>query len=458
MPNILGTKFPGTLTTVALLASLALAQTPKNTPKQDGGQTVYTMRAEYEIKPRGDGKTWLLRRLNKDGSIRELIPLTRVSEKDGEPVYVDSGGTTYTTLSDGTLQERIKFSTAPTIQPPSAGQVPGPAPQLMTATPIVPHSRSPRKLSNFTPATGDNQFRTDGELIFLTTGFDDKGRRNEVAVQKVADRWYVRTSASNNPGEAPAFRLEDDGTVSGYAELPPGVPEIATLNGVHAVPLPVAPASVAPAAVAVPPAVDYKAGEIPVEYEGRKGTLLTRAGEQGQRFYVNLEGEPRAVELESVRGSNSLFTPIGRDDIFVVMDRQGKLTVTDSSGQAASLIADVSHGQATPTPAPVDAVPTPPRPVEPPTQPASVATPRQPMPVAAYSGPMSGTLECNGNPIPQNGEQVFANLPPLKLQLTYDRNTWEASLVPNGQQQRLILRNKKPGSQKKCSIHWTVVQ
>jgi hypothetical protein len=75
-----------------------------------------------------------------------------------------------------------------------------------------------------------------------------------------------------------------------------------------------------------------------------------------------------------------------------------------------------------------------------------------------YNGPVSGTLECDGNPIPQNGEYVFSNLPPMKLDLVYDKNAWDVSAEENGGMQRVIIKNKRPGTQKKCTIRWKVVQ
>jgi hypothetical protein len=81
-------------------------------------------------------------------------------------------------------------------------------------------------------------------------------------------------------------------------------------------------------------------------------------------------------------------------------------------------------------------------------------------PVAqAYNGPRSGTLECAGGPIPQNAEYVFRNLPPMKMQLDYDRKIWDATLAPSdGQTQKLILRNKSSGPQKRCVVRWTLSQ
>ena len=87
---------------------------------------------------------------------------------------------------------------------------------------------------------------------------------------------------------------------------------------------------------------------------------------------------------------------------------------------------------------------------------AVVAPP--PAPAAAYNGPLSGTLECTGGPVPQNAEYVFRNLPPLKLELDYDRRVWDARLAPGGNQsQRLILKNTGSGPQKRCVVHWRAV-
>ena len=75
-----------------------------------------------------------------------------------------------------------------------------------------------------------------------------------------------------------------------------------------------------------------------------------------------------------------------------------------------------------------------------------------------YNGAKSGTLECSGGPVPQNAEYVFRNLPPVKMQLDYDTKTWDARLAPGeGQTQRVILRNKSSGPQKRCVVHWSVV-
>lgn len=75
----------------------------------------------------------------------------------------------------------------------------------------------------------------------------------------------------------------------------------------------------------------------------------------------------------------------------------------------------------------------------------------------AYNGPMSGTLECTGAPVPQNAEFVFRNLPAAKLRLEYDTKIWDARLVAvDGSTQKLILKNLSAKSQKHCKVHWTV--
>lgn len=95
----------------------------------------------------------------------------------------------------------------------------------------------------------------------------------------------------------------------------------------------------------------------------------------------------------------------------------------------------------------------------------SAVVPRESLPVARvpsepppYDGPRSGTFECTGGPIAQNAEYVFRNVPPVKMQLEYDTKTWDARLMPaEGQTQRLILKNKSSGPQKRCTVHWTVI-
>jgi hypothetical protein len=128
-----------------------------------------------------------------------------------------------------------------------------------------------------------------------------------------------------------------------------------------------------------------------------------------------------------------------------------------------------------PTVAVNDSTPTGDQIAPPPRQPAPTAsnsppTLQRPMPAApvpsappsgppVYNGPRTGTLESTGGPIAQNAEYVFRNLPPLKLQLEYDTKNWDARLIPaDGQTQKLIVKNKGSGPQKRCIVHWSVVQ
>jgi hypothetical protein len=123
-----------------------------------------------------------------------------------------------------------------------------------------------------------------------------------------------------------------------------------------------------------------------------------------------------------------------------------------------------------PAPPPPSSNPNPPAPGPRPLAPDSAPGPRPLAPDSApgsrplasaqsYNGPMSGTLECSGSPVPQNAEYVFRNLPPLKMQLDYDTKIWEARFSPGeNQTQRLVLKNKSSGPQKRCVVHWNIVR
>ena len=113
--------------------------------------------------------------------------------------------------------------------------------------------------------------------------------------------------------------------------------------------------------------------------------------------------------------------------------------------------ASAAAPRAEPEPAPV--------PAQTNTVPAVAPLPPVPAPSAPlYAGAKSGTLESTGGPIPQNAEYVFRNLPGVKLQLDYDTKTWDARLLPcEGQTQRLILKNKSSGPQKRCVVHWSAI-
>jgi hypothetical protein len=46
----------------------------------------------------------------------------------------------------------------------------------------------------------------------------------------------------------------------------------------------------------------------------------------------------------------------------------------------------------------------------------------------------------------------------VKIQLDYDQKVWEGRLVPGeNQSQRLILKNKSSGPQKRCVVHWSLL-
>ena len=136
-----------------------------------------------------------------------------------------------------------------------------------------------------------------------------------------------------------------------------------------------------------------------------------------------------------------------------VPEQSPEITASSRSGQPSpSLGANPAPAQPAPVTPSVPVVPAPA---------ATPARPPQPAPVPAaaqtYNGPNSGTLECAGGSVPQNAEYVFRNLPPLKLNLDYDQRVWEARLTTGeNQTQRLILKNKSSGPQKRCVVHWSI--
>ena len=96
---------------------------------------------------------------------------------------------------------------------------------------------------------------------------------------------------------------------------------------------------------------------------------------------------------------------------------------------------------------PVEVTTAPPTPVPPP--------PTRPV----YGGPVSGKLTCNGAPIIQNGEVVFGGLPPGRLQVTYDTDVWDLRIRPDeNDTQKAVLRNKRAGVQRHCTILWKLVE
>jgi hypothetical protein len=130
----------------------------------------------------------------------------------------------------------------------------------------------------------------------------------------------------------------------------------------------------------------------------------------------------------------------------------------DDQRESVILLPNASNDRA---PAPTATKSAPALPPPPSAAPApSAPPPSAPLPSAPplYRGASSGTLESSGGPIPQNAEYVFHDVPLVKMRLDYDTKTWDARLVPGeGQTQRLIVRNKSSGPQKRCVVHWSVI-
>jgi hypothetical protein len=79
-------------------------------------------------------------------------------------------------------------------------------------------------------------------------------------------------------------------------------------------------------------------------------------------------------------------------------------------------------------------------------------------PSPPYTGPRSGTMKCSGDPVPPNAEYVFPGMPLGNLRIDLDGKPWDARLVPGqGQTQDLILTNRSPSPQKKCTVRWNIV-
>jgi hypothetical protein len=149
-----------------------------------------------------------------------------------------------------------------------------------------------------------------------------------------------------------------------------------------------------------------------------------------------------------------LFPPLAAPSSNTPGDRGPAITASNQQAERPPSLAP-KPAPAQPVP-PTTPVPTTSATNSPPAQPRQVS----PLPTTSqpYAGAMSGTLECSGGPVPQNAEYVFRNLPPLKMQLDYDQKLWEARLAPGeNQTQRLILKNKSPGPQKRCVVHWSIL-
>jgi hypothetical protein len=187
---------------------------------------------------------------------------------------------------------------------------------------------------------------------------------------------------------------------------------------------------------------------------------------RAQIWLAELRGEtPGAINPPSISRRRAVSQTPDHNNGPLVYPQSAAASSNPTADQRLETPASNLPAQPSPSlasnPSPAQALPgaggsVPPAPNSPPVQPPAVP----PVPAASqgYSGPMSGTLECNGGPVPQNAEYVFRNLPPSKMQLDYDKSVWEARLAPGeNQSQRLILKNRSSGPQKRCVVHWRIL-
>ena len=166
--------------------------------------------------------------------------------------------------------------------------------------------------------------------------------------------------------------------------------------------------------------------------------------------------EAGPLEKPTVEGQDT--SPRTSSDSSVPVRTDGRDTVV----VAAPGLQPVATSQPSPetiVEAPVTSEPTPAKqPLEVPTgRPPVQDTPRSARPV--YDGPVSGKLTCTGAPVIQNGEVVFVGLPPGRLQITYDTATWDARVrADETNTQKVVLRNKRPGVQRSCTVTWQLLE
>jgi hypothetical protein len=129
-----------------------------------------------------------------------------------------------------------------------------------------------------------------------------------------------------------------------------------------------------------------------------------------------------------------------------------------ASGPPAKQPSEVASGPPAKQPSEVASGPPAKQPSEVASRPPAVqATPQPARPV--YDGPVSGKLTCNGAPVIQNGEVVFGGLPPGRLQIAYDTAAWDARIRPDEHNtQKVVLRNKRPGVQRSCTVTWQLIE
>jgi hypothetical protein len=263
-----------------------------------------------------------------------------------------------------------------------------------------------------------------------------------VATEVVAFSWHTRTDASLNPAYATLLghlmaRYPESGKEFLSDLLAPTPPRLS----------PVGEETVCRILIDMPDIGTWKRSAMQILPRYREtAERLLRQDRQGNDDDKRYRAE---MWLAQLRGDRP-----GASDQSSGMRRRSAVTASDDNSGPL-----LRPAPGTVSPGPVAANrPT----LAPPPQPAPASPApsliRPPAAAEAYSGPQSGTLECTGSPVPQNAEYVFRNLPPLKLQLDYDRRVWDARLAPGeNQSQRLILKNTSSGPQKRCVVHWKVV-
>ena len=291
-----------------------------------------------------------------------------------------------------------------------------------------------------------------------------------LANERVADgvldfSWRMRTDAVLNPATAPMLghlmaRYPESGTVFLSDLLAPAPPDLS----------PTQAEAVCRILLDMPDTGDWAQSALRIlpRYRATAERLLLddRRGDDQEKRYraqmwlAQLRGEAPggqsqvqsqvslgrrrgAVSPPDERAGPTLFPPPGAASSRSAADRGPETTASNRPAEPPPSLARN------------------PAPVQPPAAaPASLPPPGAPLPAAPppYNGAMSGTLECSGSPVPQNAEYVFRNLPPLKIDLDYDKKVWQARLAPGeNQTQRLVLKNVSSGPQKRCVVHWSAV-
>ena len=79
---------------------------------------------------------------------------------------------------------------------------------------------------------------------------------------------------------------------------------------------------------------------------------------------------------------------------------------------------------------------------------------------APYSGPSSGTLKCDGDPVPPNAEYVFPGMPLGNLQIDLDGKPRDGMTLRRrraDEQDLISSRTKSSSPQKRCIVRWKII-